>query len=549
MIALALALATAALAAPPDYVAYPEQPVVTTHALSRDGKTLRYEATAGTLAMVNEKRETTARMFYVSYRALASVPDDAARPADEAKAADGAAPTGAAPAGTSGASSVAPNVAPGAPPAAAGPVPGEAAGASRSGKYLDASTRPITFVFNGGPGSSSVWLQLGAFGPRRVDFGDAMGNPGPPPYRLVDNESTLLDATDLVFIDPIATGYSRAEGGNDARAFFGVENDLDSVAEFIRRFLTREERWTSPKYIAGESYGTTRAAGLSERLWQQHGIALNGIILVSAILDFSTMASGPGADLGFVLMLPSFAATAHFHGRVAPADRGRPLADFVADAEQFALRTYAPALLLADRMDDATRREVVAGLVRFTGLPAPFIEASDLRVDLGAFSKELLRDQRRTIGRLDGRFTGEDRLATGVSTEYDPSYAAIRGNFTACMNEYVRRELGYSSDLPYEVLTGVGPWDFGAENRYLNVAERLRRAMVQEPFLKVFVAMGRTDFATPYFAVEHTLAHMGLDPVLRGNITTERFNAGHMMYIDAAERTKLRAALGRFYGP
>ncbi|MCA9285443.1 MAG: hypothetical protein KDA22_09525 [Phycisphaerales bacterium] len=476
---------------PADYTAYPDAVSTTTHETTIGGATLRYEATAGTMVLVDNERKPTARMFYVAYRRL------------------------------------------------------PAAGADR----LDAAQRPITFCFNGGPGSSSVWLHLGAFGPRRVDFADAMGNPGPPPFKLTDNESSLLDITDLVFIDPVSTGYSRTEEGTRASTFHGVEPDIDSVAEFIRRFLTREERWGSPKFIAGESYGTTRAAGLAATLWNDHGVALNGVILVSAVLDFQTTGFAPGNDLPYMLFMPTYAATAHYHEALRGAKRDETLADHLAAAEAFATGDYNATLMKGDAIEAGERTTIASRLGVLVGLDPTFVERSRLRIGMGAFAKELLRDRSRTVGRLDSRFTGIDREDSGDRAEFDPSYEAIRGNFSACLNMYMRGELEFRSDLPYEILTGVGPWDYGSagNNRYLNVAERLRRAMHQQPYMRVFVASGVYDLATPYFATVYTVDHMGLAPERRANIELHRYEAGHMMYIDARERARLRSDLGAFF--
>lgn len=409
----------------------------------------------------------------------------------------------------------------------------------------DPSTRPIAFSFNGGPGSSSVWLHLGALGPRRVEM-TPEGFAPPPPYRVVDNAESWLDLADLVFIDPVTTGYSRAAEGEEDEQFHGVTADVECVGEFIRLYTTRYRRWASPKLLVGESYGTTRAAALAGHLQERHGMYLNGIVLVSAILNFQTARFDSGNDLPFALFLPTYAATAWYHRRLAPelAAELRPALD---EVEHFALGEYWLALAKGGALAVDERERIVARLGRYSGLSLEWIERADLRIEIGRFAKELLRDRRRTVGRLDSRFEGIDLDAAGERHEYDPSYAAIQGPFTGAMNDYVRRELRYESDLPYEILTGrVQPWKFGSENRYLDVAETLRQAMTRNPHLKVFVACGYYDLATPYFAAEYTFRHLGLDPTLQGNVRFGRYEAGHMMYIEAGARAALKRDVAEF---
>lgn len=404
----------------------------------------------------------------------------------------------------------------------------------------DPATRPITFTFNGGPGSSSVWLHMGAFGPKRVAYADDEGHAAAPPYRFVDNEATLLDATDLVFIDPITTGFSRAIPVSDAKKFHGFEADIESVGQLIRLITTRYSRWSSPKFLAGESYGTTRAAGLAGWLHDQ-GYYLNGIILVSSILNFGTARFDSGNDLPYILFLPTYTATAWYHKRL-PADLQQlPLADVVDRSERFALGEYTAALMKGERITDDERKPVAEQLARFTGLPVKYIEQTNLRVDIQRFDKELLRDQRRTAGRLDSRFTGIDKDAAGEEPEMDPSYSAIYGEYTAVLNDYVRRTLKFETDVPYEILTDkVRPWSYERQqNRYLDVAETLRAAMSQNPHLRVFVANGYYDLATPFAATRYTFARMQLDPEQRGHVTMSYYPAGHMMYIEKGSRQKL----------
>src|SRR5260370_27765 len=377
----------------------------------------------------------------------------------------------------------------------------------------DAAKRPVTFTFNGGPGSASIWLHLGAFGPRRVEMGDA-GALLPPPYRLVDNEYSLLDVTDLVFIDPVSTGYSRAVPGEAPKQFHGIEEDIESVGDFIRLYATRNKRWTSPKFLAGESYGTTRAAGRSGYLQQRYGMYLNEIILISSILNFETAEFDTGNDLPYILYLPTYTAIAWYHKKL-PADlQGVDVQKSLEESRKFAVREYADALMTGDALPTARRAETIQKISRLTGLSPDYIDRTNLRIEIQRFTKELLRNERRTIGRIDARFTGIDRDAAGERPEFDPSIAAIIGPYSGMLNDYWRNDLKFDSDWPYAVLTGRGrPGDsLLYDDRYVNVAETLPSAMTQNPFLHVFVAKGYYDLATPFFAADYTFDHLGLDP-------------------------------------
>ena len=409
-----------------------------------------------------------------------------------------------------------------------------------------AAARPITFSFNGGPGSSSVWLHLGLLGPRRVVL-EEDGRPLPPPYRLVDNTFSLLDKTDLVFIDPVTTGFSRAVPGETDKQFHGFKTDIESVGDFIRLYVSRNHRWTSPRYLIGESYGTTRAAGLSGYLQERHGFYLNGIMLVSVVLNFMTVRFAPGNDLPYLLFLPTYAATARYHGKLG-ADVPGDLAELLAEVEAFAMNEYALALLRGDALPAEERTAIAERLARYTGLSADYIARTNLRIDIHRFVKELLRNQRRTAGRLDSRYTGIDRDAAGERHEFDPSYALIQGPYTGLLNDYVRRELRFDSDLPYEILSDrVQPWKFDEhQNSYVNVGETLRQAMSMNPHLRVFVANGYYDLATPYLATRYTFDHLELDESLRGNVTMSYYEAGHMMYIHDPSLAQLRNDLAAF---
>jgi carboxypeptidase C (cathepsin A) len=408
----------------------------------------------------------------------------------------------------------------------------------------DPAARPLTFVFNGGPGSSSTWLHLGLVGPRRVDMPDGPTAP-PAPYRVIDNDASLLDVTDLVFIDPVSTGYSRAADGQEAKQFHGLREDLESVGEFIRLHTSRAGRWASPKFLVGESYGTTRAAGLAKHLAERHGMYVSGVGLISAVLMFVTNRSHPGNDLPHVLTLPTYAATAWYHRRLDP--RFGDLRALTDEVEQFALGDYASVLLRGSRAPDAERRSVLDRLAAYTGLSPAFLEACDLRVAPHRFFKELLRSERRTVGRLDTRFTGIDSDAAGESPQYDPSYTVIQAPFTAAVNAHLRGELGFESDLQYEVLRGesVRPWNYGDDgnNQYVDVASMLRTAMSWNRDLRVLLASGYFDMATPFAAAEWTFDHMGLDPSLAGNVRTTRYEAGHMMYIHPPSRDRVAREL------
>jgi carboxypeptidase C (cathepsin A) len=364
---------------------------------------------------------------------------------------------------------------------------------------------------------------------------------------LVDNDGTLLDLTDLVFIDPVTTGFSRATNPQDAKQFHATEADLQSVATFIRQYLTRFDRWDSPKFVAGESYGTTRAAGLANVLQDQHGIYLNGIILLSAVLNFQTILFDEGNDLPFVLFLPSYTATAWHHKKLdAPLQAN--LEKTLDEVERFALRDYSAALTRDGDLSPPERDELAGRLSRYTGLSKEYVLRSGLRIEATRFRKELLRDKGLTVGRYDSRYEGSDLDGVGERPEYDPSYPVVQAPFTALVNAYFRDSLKYESDLEYRVLTGkVGPWDFGARNRYLNTAPSLRQAMAKNPGLCVFIASGIFDLATPLLASRYTVNHLGLKPEHRSRVTLADYPAGHMMYTEKASRLKLRTDLSKFF--
>ncbi|MES1242088.1 MAG: peptidase S10 [Acidobacteriota bacterium] len=470
--------------APAKPVEVKDQVVATKHKAVIGGASLAYTATAGTLVLRDEDGKAKASMFFVAY--------------------------------------------------------------TRDG-VQDLAKRPITFTYNGGPGSSSVWLHMGAFGPRRVVLGEE-GTAPPPPYRLEDNGESLLDLTDLVFIDPVITGYSRPAPGEKPGQFHGLREDVESVGQLIHLYASRYGRWSSPKFLAGESYGTTRSAALVNYLQERYGMYFNGVVLLSSILNFATARFDVGNDLPYPLFLPTYTATAWYHKKL-PADLQADLHKALAEAERFALTDYTLALAQGNNLAPERRRAVAETLARLTGLSIGYVESVNLRPVIFPFTKELMRSERRTVGRLDSRFEGLDLASSGEEPEFDPSYAAILGPFSGVLNDYVRHDLGFESDLPYEILTGrVHPWSFGDfEGRYVNVAEDLREAMARNPALRVFVGNGYYDLATPYFATQYTFGHIGFDPGYAERVSMAFYEAGHMMYIRKVEREKLKRDIATFY--
>jgi len=409
------------------------------------------------------------------------------------------------------------------------------------------AVRPVTFCFNGGPGSSSVWLHLGALGPRRVKMNED-GTLPPPPFGLVDNEYSILDGSDLVFVDPVATGFSRAVKDEKDEQFFGDSADLDSVGEFIRLWTTRHERWLSPKYLCGESYGVFRAAGLADHLRSRYGLYLNGLILTSGVLDFGTIWGQTGNDLPFTLALPAYTAAAQFHKKLPP-DLQPDLARALAEAREFARGEYASALQQGRSLPADERNKIIAELARLTGLKPQVIEDSDLRIDPGVFRKQLLHDEGLILGAYDARITGRDDDPASPTPDFDPSYAATLGPFSAAMNSYVREELKFEDDLPYEIIAGVQPWDYGVRNNYANASDKLAATMNQNPYLRVLVLGGRCDLVCPVDTMRHALDHMQLAADYRTNITYAEFDAGHMMYVNLPDLQKLQKDLEIFLKP
>ena len=419
----------------------------------------------------------------------------------------------------------------------------------------DPKTRPILFCFNGGPGSSTVWLNLGLFGPKAMQFdpdGFKVGMQG----RLVDNEHSILDVADVVCIDALGTGFSRTKKKKKEKDFFHFKKDIQAFSEFIVNYLNRNGRWASPKYLAGESYGTLRGAGVARELFVNHQVEFNGIIFISAILNYQTSAhdresslSHPGNDLPYMVYLPTYAATAWYHGKLDKKHQKRSLREFLDEVEEFAIGEYWSALARGDLLDDKTRAGIAAKLAEYTGLPESFIDDYDLRIYIMRFCKELLRGEKRTVGRIDSRYTGIDRIRGGNLIESDPSLDATGAVAASALNHFLRSEIGFESDDVYRIM-GMQVWenwdyeDF--KGRYVDTSERMRELMSRSAGTKVFVANGYYDLATPHFATEYTLSHMGLDPEVRKNVQMEYYEAGHMMYVHDESMAKLATDLREF---
>jgi carboxypeptidase C (cathepsin A) len=413
-------------------------------------------------------------------------------------------------------------------------------------------SRPIIFSYNGGPGSASFWLHMGIMGPRRVVTPN-VGQQAPPPYPLVDNQHTLLDIADIVMIDPIGTGFSRPAGEAEGSDFWGLDEDAASLTQFIRRLLSENNRWNSPRYLLGESYGTTRSAVLAGHL-QGSNIDLNGIVLVSAVLDFNTIQFPPGSHTGYVTNVPSYAITAAYHDAL-PGGQPDNLEAFMKEVEDWALTDYAQTLLAGTAVDPAQRARVLQQMHEYTGLSVDYLDKADLRVSAGEFEKELLRDDRLVVGRLDSRFTGPtgDQLETNPG--HDPQSSAISSAYTSVFNTYLRDELGYDGEREYvpsgmargwnwERQRGGGGGFFGGATP--NVAPDLARAIERNPRLEVLLVNGIYDLATPYFAAVWTMDQLGLPADLRDNIAREDFAAGHMMYVEESLLDQWRDALTAF---
>jgi len=416
----------------------------------------------------------------------------------------------------------------------------------------DVSQRPLAFLYNGGPGSASVWVHMGAYGPRRVASVDINGGVAPP-YKIVDNNESLLDHADLVFIDPIGTGFSHAAGKAQDKDFWGVDQDMKSLAQFIHTYVSRNNRWSSPKFLIGESYGTFRSAALGNYLQAHEGIYLNGIVLMSSVLNLGTISFNPGEDMTYIFYVPSYAATAWY--QKALKDRPENLDTFLDEARKFASTEYAAALMKGDKLSEGEKAETARKLSRFTGLSEEYLSKANLRVNLAQFMKELQRAKGMTVGRFDSRFSGATYDMLGEYAEYDPQDAFTTGAFVAALNSYLREELKFGQDKTY--LPGSDEagnnWDWKhrvGENFGFpgspNVEGDLIQALLSNPRLQVEVENGLYDLATPFFATEYTMDHLLLPEKLRGNIRLQYYGAGHMMYVRDEDRAKLKNSVATF---
>ncbi|MBB3169957.1 S10 family peptidase [Simiduia aestuariiviva] len=457
---------------------------VTEHKVSIAGKTISYTATAGISFVYNDKHEKIGSVYYTAY----------------------------------------------------------VKNGEKAGK------RPVTFAYNGGPGSASVWLHMGTLGPKRVVFDDE-GFPTPPPYKVVDNEFSILDKTDLVFIDPVGTGYSRVGGKGSAEDFHGVWEDVKSVSEFIRLYTTRNGRWSSPKYLVGESYGTLRSAGIAHHMSEKMGMYFNGVMLISSVLNFAIEndPDDPTQIMSPISLLPAYTATAWYHKKLSTPLQA-DLQATLKQAREFALGEYASVLLQGDWATQAQVDSATKKLAALTGLPEALVREQNMRINLKEFVHNLLRDEGKTVGRLDSRFVTEELDAMNQPGYRDPSYMAIHGPYTAAVMDYLHSDLKFTSDLPYHILGGgVKSWNYEdfAEDMF-DMSRKLRHAMLRNPDMRVFVANGYYDLATPFFATEFNFSHMGLPAALKNNVTMAYYESGHMMYIRKHDLKKLKADLANF---
>jgi len=460
-----------------------ETPVTSTHDIIVNGETIHYTATAGRLPLKNEKDEIQAQIFFTAY----------------------------------------------------------------TKNDVDATSRPLIFSFNGGPGSASIWLHMGALGPKRVVM-EPEGWMPKPPFQVEDNPHTLLDLADIVFIDPVGTGYSRALDEEKSKTYWNLKGDIESMGQFIQLYLTRYGRWQSPLFLAGESYGTTRSAGLAGHLIDK-GVAFNGILLISTVLNFQTILFGRGNDLPHMLYIPTFAATAWYHGKLAKDLQEKSLSELISEVEEWSISDYWVALARGDSLDDRTTTRIARKLARYTGLSEKYVRQAKLRPEIMHFIQELRREDGITVGRLDSRFDGHaSALAISEYPEFDPSMTDITPPYTSVFNQYVRQALGYESDLQYNVLSydvfGAWEWDRG---RYPDTSDALRSALAKNPHMHIYVGQGYYDLATPHFGALYTLNHMDMNPRVKDNIHIEYYEAGHMYYLHTEELAKFKADVVRLF--
>jgi carboxypeptidase C (cathepsin A) len=453
----------------------------TSHAIRLNGREIKYTATTGTLPIRLDNGQVSARMFFVAY--------------------------------------------------------------TKDGE--EARSRPVSFLYNGGPGAATIWLHMGSFAPKRVQMA-AEGFQPAPPYKLVDNENSLIDTTDLVFVDAIDTGFSRVVSGVNNTQFHGVRGDLGAFGEFINNYLKTYSRFPSPKYLIGESYGTIRSAGLAQELQNRHGIELNGIVLVSSLLTYQTIAPSSQNDVAYASFLETYTATAWYHKKL-PADLSGDLKKAVDESRAFAFGEYLTALAKGNRATAVERKTTAQKLARLTGLSADYIERTNLRIDPGRFRKELLRDQRLVVGRLDSRFTSVERDAAGENDEFDLSNSALQGPYTALFQDYIKNELKWDTDLHYPTSGNVRPWNWDEfQNSYMDMTDALRSAMSRNPFLKILVNIGYYDMATVMGGTEYNFAHLGYDPTFVNRVSLTYYEAGHMIYIRPSEHKKLTDDIVKF---
>lgn len=462
-----------------------ERRSVTHHHLTIGGRTIAYTATAGTLILKDKKGQPAVSEFYVAYTE------------------DGA----------------------------------------------DSSHRPVTFLYNGGPGAATVFLHMGAFGPRRIVFGDVKPSGGAP-YSLVDNQQSLLDQSDLVFIDAPGTGYSRLLPKTDPKEFFGVDQDRDAFGQFIHRYVTLNNRWNSPKFLLGESYGTPRSAVLVDYMQNHYNMSFNGVTLLSCAIDFDTLIPGPGNDLAYETLLPTEAAVAWYHDKSAQKPA---LSSVVNDARAYAFGPYAEALMQGTRLPQEQRAQVAARVAQLTHLSQNYVELANLRVDPSRFEKELMRQSGENVGRLDARYTGYDLDVLGDSQDYDPSDSQTSGAFQGAFESYARNELQWVSDEEYRQINGEAnrTWDWRRDETFPWLAPTtspdIREAMTTNPRLRVFVGAGYFDLATPFAGAEWTFSHLGLPNELQSHITFGYYDSGHMVYLHEPALVKFHSDLVRFY--
>lgn len=465
---------------PPVVEEKPVEPIQKKGSVKIDGKDIAYTSTVGKIVLKNKKNEPRASIFYTSYTR-------------------------------------------------------EDAG--------DASQRPVMFAFNGGPGSSAVWLHLGILGPRRLDLPGDGTQPVTPPARLIDNDQSILDVCDLVFIDPVTTGYSRAEGKTEEKEFHGLNEDIESVGDFIRMWITQNGRWSSPKYLCGESYGGIRAAGLASHLQDRYGMSLNGVVMLSTLLDFRTLVPAQGSQLSYQIFLPTFATTALHHGKI----KGEQKAVYQA-AKEFAFGEYALALLKGNEIKPEETEKIANKLAELTGISAEIWKKHQLAMDPMVFRSELLRKEGKVIGRFDARVAWDATDPAASSAEYDPSYSLAYQAFSTAMLTYLGDELGWKEDQPYEILTGaVSPWKFGSDNRIVNLTSSLAEALRDNPKMRILVMGAHTDLATPPEGVPYSLRQLtGFPPALLNQVKYTEYDAGHMFYTNPPDLKKARKDLLEF---